>query len=110
MASITMTFADTIQDSVQAGDTAYYCTISSGIASSPIEIGEITAVTSTTIAATIPIGVTRPTSSDFIMFSKDNKANLSSMNGYYAEVEMKNDATTAAELFAVGSEMYVSSK
>ncbi len=105
-----MTFANNIQDSVQVGDTAYYCTISSGIASSPIEIGEITAVTSTALTATIPVAVTRPTSSDFIMFSKDNKANLSSLHGYYAEVEMKNDATTAVELFAVGSEMFASSK
>tara|TARA_R100001594_G_C4035675_1_gene262156 strand:+ start:945 stop:1277 length:333 start_codon:yes stop_codon:yes gene_type:complete len=110
MASITMTFAKTVQDSVQVGDTAYYCTISSGIASSPIEIGEITAVTSTTVTATIGIGTTRPTTNDFIMFSKDNKANLSDLPGYYAEVEMKNDATTAAEMFAVGSEMFASSK
>jgi hypothetical protein len=105
-----MTFAKTVQDSVQVGDTAYYCTISSGIASSPIEIGEITAVTSTTVTATIGIGTTRPTANDFIMFSKDNKANLSDLPGYYAEVEMKNDATTAAEMFAVGSEMFASSK
>ena len=105
-----MTFAKTVQDSVQVGDTAYYCTISSGIASSPIEIGEITAVTSTTVTATIGIGTTRPTTNDFIMFSKDNKANLSDLPGYYAEVEMKNDATTAAEMFAVGSEMFASSK
>tara|TARA_R100000995_G_C3481704_1_gene124310 strand:- start:644 stop:976 length:333 start_codon:yes stop_codon:yes gene_type:complete len=110
MASITMTFANNIQDSVQVGDTAYYCTISSGIASSPIEIGAITAVTSTTITATIATGTTRPTSNDFIMFSKDNKANLSDLPGYYAEVEMKNDATVAAEMYAVGSEMFASSK
>ena len=44
------------------------------------------------------------------MFSKDNKANLSDLPGYYAEVEMKNDATEAAEIFAVGSEMFASSK
>jgi len=105
-----MTFANKVQDSVQVGDTAYYCTISSGVASSPIEIGEITAVTSTTVTATIGIGTTRPTTNDFIMFSKDNKANLSDLPGYYAEVEMKNDATTAAEMFAVGSEMFASSK
>ena len=56
------------------------------------------------------MAVTRPTSSDFIMFSKDNQANLASIDGYYAEVEMKNDATTAVEIFAVGSEMFASSK
>ena len=45
-----------------------------------------------------------------ILFSKDNKANLSSIDGYYAEVKMKNDDTVASELYAVGSEIFESSK
>ena len=110
MASITMTFAKNIQDSVQVGDTAYYCTISSGVASSPIEIGEITAVTSTAITVTIAAGATRPTTNDFIMFSKDNKANLSDLPGYYAEVEMVHTGPQPAELYAVSSEVTGSSK
>ena len=44
------------------------------------------------------------------MFSKDNKANLSSALGYYAEVEMKNASPDKAELFAVGTGMFGSSK
>ena len=110
MAVITMTFAKNIQDSVQVGDMIYKCTVSSGVASAPIEIGTCTAISSTTLSCNITTGSTRPTTSDFIMFSKDNKANLSSINGYYLEVEMKNDSTSAAEIYAVGSEIFESSK
>ena len=47
---------------------------------------------------------------DFIMFSKDNKANLSSLLGYYAKIKMINDSTIKSELFSVGSEVTQSSK
>ena len=51
-----------------------------------------------------------PEVGDFIMFSKDNKANLSSILGYYAEVEFKNNSKEKAELFAVGTDFVESSK
>tara|TARA_R100001594_G_scaffold4587_3_gene15724 strand:- start:341 stop:1003 length:663 start_codon:yes stop_codon:yes gene_type:complete len=46
----------------------------------------------------------------FLLFSKDNDANLSSMLGYYANVQFKNHSTDPAELFTVGSEVTQSSK
>ena len=110
MATITMTFAKNINVSVQVGDTAYYCVVTSGVGGTPEEMGTVTAVTATTITCNIGVGTTRPTTSNFIMFSKDNKANLSSLSGYYAEAEMKNDDTSAVELYAVGSEIFTSSK
>jgi hypothetical protein len=51
-----------------------------------------------------------PPAEPFIMFSKDNKTNLSSLLGYYAKVEFKNNSTDEAELFSVGSEIFESSK
>ena len=112
MAVITMTFAKNIQDSVQVGDMIYNCVYnaSTGAVASPIELGTCTAVSSTTLSCNIPTGTTRPTTSDFIMFSKDNAGYISALDGYYAEIEMKNDATTAVEIFAVGSEIFESSK
>ena len=104
MPNITMTFPH-IQDSVQVGDTAYYQ--SSGTI---VQMGLITAVTDTSISCNIGGLVVRPTSSDFILFSKDSRGNTSSIRGYYAEVKMKNDATTACELYDVGSEIFESSK
>ena len=46
----------------------------------------------------------------FILFSKDNKANLSSVLGYYADVKMVNNSTAEAELFSVGVDYFESSK
>ena len=95
-----MTFPH-IQDSVQTGDTAYYQNTSGTI----VQMGAVTAVTETSVSCNIGGLVTRPTSSDFILFSKDSRGNTSSIRGYFAEVEMKNDSTASAELFAVSAEI-----
>ena len=47
---------------------------------------------------------------DFIMFSKDNKVNLSSLLGYYSKVQFRNNSQDEAELFAVGADFVESSK
>ena len=46
----------------------------------------------------------------YIMFSKDNKANMSSMLGYYASVEYRNSSQIKSELFNVGTDFFESSK
>ena len=51
-----------------------------------------------------------PRNGDFIMFSKDNKANLSSMLGYYAIARWSNNSTDEGELFGVGADVFESSK
>ena len=51
-----------------------------------------------------------PNADDFIMFSKDNKVNLSSLLGYYSKLEFRNNSTKEAELFAVGADFVESSK
>ena len=105
MPNITMTFPH-IQDSVQVGDTAYY----QNTAGTIVQMGLVTAVTNASISCNIGGLVVRPTANDFILFSKDSRGNTSSIRGYYAEVKMKNDATTACELYDVGSEVFESSK
>ena len=47
---------------------------------------------------------------DFIMFSKNNKVNLSSTLGYYAKIKMINNSNKKCELFSVGAETTESSK
>ena len=51
-----------------------------------------------------------PTINDYFFFSKDNGVNLTSITGYYAEVEFKNNSTEKAELFATACEITESSK
>ena len=81
---------------------------------SVITLGTIIAVTLTSITCDMPDALIAqygpPTTMDFIMFSKDNKANLSSILGYYAEVKFTNNSPTEAELFSVGTEIFESSK
>ena len=62
------------------------------------------------IIADMPLTTAPPTVDDFIFFSKDNKANLSSMLGYFASVEFRNNSKTEGELFSVGCEIFESSK
>jgi len=50
------------------------------------------------------------TQNDFVMFSKPNSLNTSSVKGYYAKVRLDNDSTEKIELFAVSSEISESSK
>jgi len=107
MPSLTITFANPVNNSLQVGDTIYYTNNGTTL----VEIGEVTSpLTSTQIQATVLSTLVLPTSTSFILFSKDNKANLSSLVGYFAEVEMTNDATVAAELYSVNMEIAESSK
>ena len=46
----------------------------------------------------------------FFFFSKDNKANLSTLLGYYAEVKLVNTTSDKIELFSVGMDIFESSK
>ena len=100
-----MTFPH-VNDSTQVGDTVYYQTTAGSI----IEMGACTATNATTVSCNIGGTITRPTSNDFILFSKNNISNTSALRGYFAEVKMSNDDTTQCELYTVGSEVFESSK
>ena len=50
------------------------------------------------------------TTNSFLLFSKDNDVNLSSMLGYYADVKFRNFSENKVELFTVGAECTQSSK
>jgi len=122
MANVILTFNFPLNVSVQVGDTAYYTKSFSVLGTHThsnqndiIQIGEITAIdkvnnTITCLFNPNPTGAAPPNSNDFIMFSKDNKVNLSSLTGYYAEAQFVNDSTVEAELFAVSTDVYSSSK
>ena len=98
-----------------AWDIIYFVKILNGVQSGGvIELGECIAVTKGAATYTVDVETDGneilPTANDFIFFGKDNKIGTSSLNGYYAEVEMKNDSTASAELFAVSAEVVESSK
>ena len=71
--------------------------------------------TATNLAPSITIDTLLPASTfhnhaAFIFFSKDNKANLSSILGYYADIKFKNDSKEYAEVYSVGVDTFNSSK
>ena len=103
MATLTLTFSSGLNTDVQVGDTAYYvATTTSGTggftSSADNSIVEIGTVASTNFSTNVmTITTTLPdnevTTSHFILFSKDNAINMSSILGYYAEVKMVNNST-----------------
>tara|TARA_R100001594_G_scaffold144283_1_gene193148 strand:- start:383 stop:760 length:378 start_codon:yes stop_codon:yes gene_type:complete len=125
MADITLIFSSTEQLSLQVGDIAYYVdpTTTAGFQvwnendstqNDLTYIGPVTSITrgstALTVICDIPNNVTLPTSSSFILFSKDNSINASSLLGYYASVKFKNNSTVEAEMFAASCEINESSK
>jgi hypothetical protein len=124
MPNVTLTFSHPLNQAVQPGtnDVVYFVSTSSYPLSNSTtvnyadnlekELGPILAVNfaNKTITCDVQTSTPIPTTSDFIFFSKDNRANMTSLLGYYAQVEIKNNSTEEAELFSVGSEIFESSK
>ena len=137
MANVILTFSHEINVSVQIGDNAYYVTTepfpgqtagqSGNWASTTTPhmtkdresvklIGLITDIDigTNTITCNMPDVLAGqygpPGNGDFIMFSKDNKANLSSLLGYYCLTKLKNNSTEESELFTIAANFLESSK
>ena len=120
MPLITVGFNQNINVSVQAGDLAWYVSTSmqgvqgnqysTGSSDNIILIGKITAINANILTIEKPANVPPPLATDFIMFSKDNRASTSGILGYYANAKFVNNSKEKIELFAVGSEIFESSK
>ena len=127
MAEITITLSNPVNTSLQAKvaavatntdsetdtgawDIIYFVKIEDGKQVGDIvQLGECIAVTTGATTYSVVVQTTGtellPTANDYIFFGKDNKINTSSLSGYFAEVEMTNDSTASAELFAVSAEI-----
>ena len=81
-----------------------------------IEIGPISAIsqgdTESTITCSpaIVLSNSEPPSGAFVLFSKDNAANMSSPVGYYAQAKFVNDSLIKSEMFSAACGVFVSSK
>ena len=122
MATIDITFQQMSFPSMQIGDVTYYIsTDESGGFTTANEnnLTEIWIITNiavstvdntTTITCDIPDNATPPAITDFILFAKDNRINVSSLVGYYGSVKFQNDSTGRAEMFSAACEISESSK
>jgi len=108
----TLNFSSTINSSLQIGDTLYYATdMGYGITGEPIVIGVVDSFLGAQgLINYTPNGQTQPITDDLVLFSKPIQANESSLKGYYADVTFTNNSNKKAELFAVSSEIGLSSK
>ena len=116
MANITLAFEDEINISLQrkqsagltAQDIVFYVNGSGNV----VRLGPCVEIDRTTNTITVdkPGNVIAPSDGNYVFFAKDTQIGTSGLLGYYAEVEMKNNSTTAAELHAVSTEFFVSSK
>ena len=120
MPTLTLTFPQVIQTSVQVGDMVLYCNPSTTAAngfstaaqSSVIMIGACLSIASTRLSMTVDhaASLVLPTSDSFILFSKDKYSNPSGLLGYYARAYFRNNSTEEAELFGVNADIFESSK
>jgi len=114
--NLTLNFIN-VNASVQLDDLVYYSmpSISGGFNTSSISdttaFGFIKAVTPTSITVEYDDAmVIPPPPGSFIFFQKDKTVNMSSILGYYMQVDFVNNSKEEAELFSVGAEVSESSK
>ena len=122
MADITITFANKLNASLQVGDIMFYTATdsasnppfnkSSGTTYKMGPVKQINDIGDGTFTVVVDKNdtVSSPTTSDYIYFVKDSRANISGVSGYYAEVKLTNNKKSKAELFSIGSEISESSK
>lgn len=110
LTSVTIGFVNDINVSLQHGtaDIVMFKDISSG---NIYVIGECTAIdhVNKTITCTLASGGVVPEDGDFIFFAKNSEVNTSGIIGYYGRVDMEVTSADFKELFAVNSEMFISS-
>jgi hypothetical protein len=109
MPIIQITFDNGLPANIQIGDTAWY---SPENGSAPVMMGPITDVDYdlNVISIDLIAGTTPPTLTDFVFFEKSPIVSIGSLKGYYANTQFRNDSTSKAELFSVGTEVFESSK
>jgi len=104
MSQITLNTSFNKNASLQIGDIIYYN--DNGTVK---RIGPVGEINTGSIVCTIDGDATGLLPTSFIFFGKDSQINTSGLIGYYAEVEFKNESTSEAEIFAVSSEVFLSS-
>lgn len=95
-AGLTITFSFDIPGSISNGDKVYI-----GDGTTVTLIGTMTAHTATTIV--VDAAAVTPVAGNFIVVIKDSTAESVGMRGYYMEVKLTNNNTTAVDLFSITS-------
>ena len=118
MATLNLTFPS-LNISVQVNNTAYFVTSSDMGSTGGFDIGNniqllgnINSINGNTINVELegPNATEENITGAFILFSKNNLVELSTVKGYYAQATFKNDSLDKAELYATSCEIEESSE
>ena len=122
MPVITVPIIDTLNISIQPGDTMYFCkTINSqaganhptaNINTKPKKLGTVLSVDRVNNTVEVNTGslIVNLNEDHYLMFSKDRRVNISGILGYFMETEFHNKSTLPAEIFATAVDFVESSK
>jgi hypothetical protein len=114
--TISFTFPS-VNISAQVGDIAYYShsgTVTGGFNNTALPntvmLGPILSIVGNVVTVQYNDSLSSPQPGDYISFVKDQKANTSSLLGYFASINFVNNSKEKAELYSIGSEVSESSK
>ena len=102
-------FAEDINTSLQANVGDQVFVVPQG-GSNILQIGECTSVSAKRLVVNNDLSVTQPAAGDYIFFVKNSEINTSGIIGYYGSAKMTTDSGSKKELFAVNSEVFISSE
>lgn len=122
--TLTVTFQNPINISVDIGDNLYFTNPSTDFNNSGFDvsdstsnnylIGEIQSITtdsnSTTITCSYSPGNTTPSQNSFFMFKKNKKINTSTLKGYFSRVVFKNESLNPSTMYSTTCRVIGSSK
>ena len=108
MSLITLQTTFTKNASLQVDDIIYYLDKTTSPESIK-KIGPVQTIADNYIVCEANGNLSGLANNSYIFFGKDNSKNTSGIVGYYAEVNFKNSSTDHAELFAINSEIFISS-
>lgn len=87
---------------VSVGDNLYQATVSGSSIGAPSLLGVINSISGDVITHD---GSTAATTSNFILFAKNQTAESEGVRGYHAKIKLTNNSTSPVELYGVDSEV-----
>lgn len=112
MNELIINFLNAVNASLSVGDVVLFGVPVNNEITETTEIGTVSSIFNDrkSIRITRSANAPAPPANAFIMFEKDKAIESSGIIGYEATVTMKNTSTRRAELFAVSSEVFESSR
>ena len=103
-AAISISFSKPLGSIISVGDSVY--TLAGG--QIPSLVGVVSSLSESVMIVNGTNGVSLPSTSEFILYIKNNQAESYGAKGYYMGYVLENDSTSFVELYAIGSSFFKS--